>query len=88
MCSGQKQEGYLVEAKLVVEESSLPRGTWLAYQYGVKQRQKEIREVATRHVQIPPESDIKGKLIIPACQHTAQVCLNPKASVPSRAVPL
>lgn len=84
MCS----EGYLVEAKLVVEESQLPRGDWLTYQYGVKQRQKEIVEVATRRVQIPRESDIKGKLIIPACQHTAQVCLDPKCSVPSRAVPL
>lgn len=77
-----------MEAKLVVEESSLPRGAWLAYQYGVKQRQKEIREVATRHVLIPHESDRTGKLIIPACQHTAQVCLNPEASVPSRAGPL
>lgn len=61
MCSGQKQEGYLVEAKLLVEESLLPRGTQLVYQYGVKQRQKEIREVAVRHVLIPPQSDMKGK---------------------------
>uniref|UniRef100_A0A3B4YE64 RING-type E3 ubiquitin transferase n=1 Tax=Seriola lalandi dorsalis TaxID=1841481 RepID=A0A3B4YE64_SERLL len=56
---GLKQEGYLVEASLPIEEITLQRGIWLSYRYGVKQRQKEIIEVATRHVQIPLNSNIK-----------------------------
>ncbi|XP_047183572.1 E3 ubiquitin-protein ligase rnf213-beta isoform X2 [Scophthalmus maximus] len=56
---GVGQEGYLIEARLSVEESNLVRGNWLRYGYGVKQRQKELIEVATRHVQFPPNSNIK-----------------------------
>uniref|UniRef100_A0A3B4TK13 RING-type E3 ubiquitin transferase n=1 Tax=Seriola dumerili TaxID=41447 RepID=A0A3B4TK13_SERDU len=56
---GVKQEGYLVEASLPVEERTLQRGIWLNYRYGVKQRQKEIIEVASRHVEIPLNSNIK-----------------------------
>ncbi|KAM7381116.1 hypothetical protein PAMA_012108 [Pampus argenteus] len=53
---GQKQEGYLVEASLSIEERRLQRGRLLSYSYGVKQRQKEI---ATRCVLIPSERSIK-----------------------------
>ncbi|XP_029383406.1 E3 ubiquitin-protein ligase rnf213-beta [Echeneis naucrates] len=56
---GLKQEGYLVEASFSVEEKSLPRGSLLTYKYGVKQRQKEILEVALRHAEIPPNTNIK-----------------------------
>uniref|UniRef100_A0A8D3DYF2 Ring finger protein 213b n=1 Tax=Scophthalmus maximus TaxID=52904 RepID=A0A8D3DYF2_SCOMX len=56
---GVGQEGYLIEARFSVEESNLVRGNWLRYGYGVKQRQKELIEVATRHVQFPPNSNIK-----------------------------
>ncbi|XP_041671343.1 E3 ubiquitin-protein ligase rnf213-beta isoform X2 [Cheilinus undulatus] len=49
---GLKQEGYLVEASLSVEDRGL-RGSWLTYWYGVKQRHKEISGTATRRVQIP-----------------------------------
>lgn len=53
--SGDKNRGYLVEANLVVEERRLPRGVRLAYRYGVKQRQKEIKqEDAVRHIRIDP----------------------------------
>lgn len=61
MFRGVKQEGYLVEASLSIEESQLWRGDWWTYWYGVKQRQKQIVEVATRHAQIPSNSNIKGK---------------------------
>ncbi|XP_071319372.1 E3 ubiquitin-protein ligase rnf213-beta isoform X2 [Trachinotus anak] len=56
---GLKKGGYLVEASLSIEESFLQRGSWMTYRYGVKQRQKEIIEVAIRHVYIPPNSNIK-----------------------------
>ncbi len=61
MFSGQKQGGYLVEASLSIEESNLQRGNWLTYWYGLKQRNKEITGIATRHVQIPFNRDVKGK---------------------------
>ncbi|CAJ1081416.1 E3 ubiquitin-protein ligase rnf213-beta [Xyrichtys novacula] len=56
---GLKQEGYLVEASLSVEERRLRRGSWLTYLYGVKQRHKEISGTATRHIQIPYNLNIK-----------------------------
>lgn len=74
MCSGQKQGGYLVEGNIPIEERWLTRGNWLVYRFGVKQRQKEIIEVVTRHVRIPFDSNIKGKASKPP-QHTAVVCL-------------
>ncbi|XP_046887613.1 E3 ubiquitin-protein ligase rnf213-beta isoform X4 [Hypomesus transpacificus] len=52
------QSGYLLETRISVEESLIPRGQWLTYQYGVQQRQKEIMELADRHIQIPPEPQI------------------------------
>lgn len=59
--SGQEQGGYLVEASLSIEESSLQRNNWLMYYYGVKQRRKEITAAAARQVQIPGDPNIKGK---------------------------
>ncbi|XP_034715873.1 E3 ubiquitin-protein ligase rnf213-beta isoform X2 [Etheostoma cragini] len=56
---GLKQGGYLVEASLSVEESSLRRGSWWTYWYAVKQRVKEISAVAERHVDIPLDPSIK-----------------------------
>nr|XP_046232923.1 E3 ubiquitin-protein ligase rnf213-beta [Scatophagus argus]XP_046232924.1 E3 ubiquitin-protein ligase rnf213-beta [Scatophagus argus] len=56
---GQKQGGYLVEANLPIAESHLEGGVLLFYQYGVKQRQKQIIEVARRCVRIPLDSNIK-----------------------------
>ncbi|XP_074519497.1 E3 ubiquitin-protein ligase rnf213-beta [Halichoeres trimaculatus] len=56
---GLKEEGYLVEASLSIEEKNLKRGSWLTYWYGVKQRRKEISGAMTRHVQIPLNSNIK-----------------------------
>lgn len=62
-CSDGKQEGYLVEAKLIVHENWLQRGSWLSYQYGVTQRRKEmpVTELALRNIQIPSNQNIKGK---------------------------
>uniref|UniRef100_UPI0037E7EAB2 E3 ubiquitin-protein ligase rnf213-beta n=1 Tax=Semicossyphus pulcher TaxID=241346 RepID=UPI0037E7EAB2 len=56
---GLKQEGYLVEASLSVEEKGIKRGEWWRYWYGVKQRNKDILGIATRNVQIPFDSNIK-----------------------------
>ncbi|XP_005755928.1 uncharacterized protein LOC102208789, partial [Pundamilia nyererei] len=56
---GLKQEGYLVEARLSVEESSLRRGSGVTYLYCVKQRVKEISGTATRHIYIPSDPSIK-----------------------------
>lgn len=50
-----------MEARLSVEESSLRRGSWVTYWYGVKQRVKEISGTATRHIYIPSDLSIKGK---------------------------
>ncbi|XP_060883843.1 E3 ubiquitin-protein ligase rnf213-beta [Labrus mixtus] len=50
---GLKEDGYLVEASLSVEERILHRGNWMTYWYSVKQRNKEISGTTTRHVQIP-----------------------------------
>lgn len=58
---GLCQQGYLIEASLSVPESSIPRGQMLTYQYQVQQRQKEIVEIATRNIQIPNDSQVKGK---------------------------
>ncbi|XP_051795751.1 E3 ubiquitin-protein ligase rnf213-beta [Acanthochromis polyacanthus] len=55
---GVKQGGYLVEARLSVEES-LVRGKWLTYWYGVKQRNKDIVGAAYRKVLIPLDPAIK-----------------------------
>ncbi|XP_076616648.1 E3 ubiquitin-protein ligase rnf213-beta isoform X2 [Chaetodon auriga] len=56
---GLKEGGYLVEASLSIEESSLQRGIWLTYWYGVKQRQKELIGNDTRLAQIPLDPNIK-----------------------------
>ncbi|XP_054899206.1 E3 ubiquitin-protein ligase rnf213-beta [Poeciliopsis prolifica] len=56
---GLKQEGYVVEAHLSVEESKLNRGIWLTYWYGVKQRKKELIGAAYRTLQIPVDPTIK-----------------------------
>ncbi|XP_008298790.1 E3 ubiquitin-protein ligase rnf213-beta [Stegastes partitus] len=56
---GLKQEGYLVEASLSIEESLLMRGMPLTYWYGVKQRRKDILGSAYRNVQIPLDPRIK-----------------------------
>lgn len=56
-----KQEGYLVEATLWVEENQLERGLTWRYWYGVKQRQKEISASATRVLHIPKNPTVKGK---------------------------
>lgn len=61
MFSGLKNGGYLVEASLSIEERDLRRGDSWTYWYGVKQRQKEISGSVTRIVQIPFDSNIKGK---------------------------
>uniref|UniRef100_A0A3Q1FP24 RING-type E3 ubiquitin transferase n=1 Tax=Acanthochromis polyacanthus TaxID=80966 RepID=A0A3Q1FP24_9TELE len=58
---GVKQGGYLVEARLSVEES-LVRGKWLTYWYGVKQRNKDIVGAAYRKVLIPLDPAIKMHL--------------------------
>ncbi|XP_054605449.2 E3 ubiquitin-protein ligase rnf213-beta isoform X2 [Nothobranchius furzeri] len=57
--AGQKQEGYLIEASVSIEESLLARGHLLTYWYGVKQRKKEIWGTATRFLQIPPDPTTK-----------------------------
>ncbi|XP_034563927.1 E3 ubiquitin-protein ligase rnf213-beta [Notolabrus celidotus] len=54
-----KQEGFLVETSLSVEEKDLQRGEWWTYWYGVKQRHKDISGSATRHIQIPFNLNIK-----------------------------
>lgn len=71
---GQKQGGYLVEARLSIEERYLTRGSWLTYWYGVKQRQKEITGTATRHIQVPPDHRIKELHIYEGfiCRHDGQ----------------
>ncbi|XP_028287710.1 E3 ubiquitin-protein ligase rnf213-beta isoform X2 [Parambassis ranga] len=57
---GQKQhEGYVIEARLSIEENIINRGERLTYCYGVKQRQKEIIEIGARYVQIPQQPNIK-----------------------------
>ncbi|XP_047465467.1 E3 ubiquitin-protein ligase rnf213-beta [Mugil cephalus] len=56
---GQKKEGYIIEARLSVLESTIQRGTWFKYRYGVKQRHKELTETATRHVLTPSQANIK-----------------------------
>ncbi|XP_072229611.1 E3 ubiquitin-protein ligase rnf213-beta isoform X2 [Leuresthes tenuis] len=56
---GMKKEGYLVEARLSVEESFLNRGSQLAYWFGVKQRRKELLGSATRYLEIPLNRNIK-----------------------------
>lgn len=62
MFSGVK-EGYLVEARLCVEERDLVRGVVWSYCYGVHQRDKEIWGMAMSRVQIPLNPSIKGKEI-------------------------
>lgn len=61
MFSGLKQEGYLVEAHLSVEESKLSRGVQQEYWYTVKQRNKEVIAAAYRSFNIPLNTDVKGK---------------------------
>ncbi|XP_005805466.2 E3 ubiquitin-protein ligase rnf213-beta [Xiphophorus maculatus] len=56
---GLKQEGYLVEAQLSVEENTLTRGLQVRYCYGVKQRSKEVIGAAYRTLQIPVDTTIK-----------------------------
>lgn len=56
---GKNQGGCLVEASLSIEETNLPRGHWLTYQYGVKKQQKEIIELARRWVHIPLDPSIR-----------------------------
>ncbi|XP_019133291.1 E3 ubiquitin-protein ligase rnf213-beta isoform X3 [Larimichthys crocea] len=56
---GLKERGYLIEASLSVEESTLQRGGWWTYWYGVKQRHKEISSIASRSAQIPFDPNIK-----------------------------
>uniref|UniRef100_M4AJD5 RING-type E3 ubiquitin transferase n=1 Tax=Xiphophorus maculatus TaxID=8083 RepID=M4AJD5_XIPMA len=59
---GLKQEGYLVEAQLSVEENTLTRGLQVRYCYGVKQRSKEVIGAAYRTLQIPVDTTIKMHL--------------------------
>ncbi|XP_005755996.1 uncharacterized protein LOC102209754, partial [Pundamilia nyererei] len=51
--------GYLVEARLCVEERDLLRGAVWSYCYGVHQRDKAIWGMAMRRVQIPLNPSIK-----------------------------
>lgn len=60
-CSGEKKDAHLVEAKVLVEEKWLQRDSWMYYHYSVKQRQKQIVELALRRIQIPSNQNIKGK---------------------------
>lgn len=62
MFSGVKG-GYLVEARLCVEEKHLVRGEVWSYWYGVHQRGKAVWGMAMRRVQIPSDLSIKGKEI-------------------------
>ncbi|KAM9837888.1 LOW QUALITY PROTEIN: E3 ubiquitin-protein ligase rnf213-beta [Aulostomus maculatus] len=55
-----KEDGYLVEASLSIEERDVPRGKDWSYWYGVKQHQKDIQEIAKRRVLIPYSTNIKG----------------------------
>ncbi|XP_024140227.1 E3 ubiquitin-protein ligase rnf213-beta isoform X2 [Oryzias melastigma] len=56
---GLKQEGYLLEATLSIEENTLSRGAMLTYWYGVKQRQKYITSSAKRVQPIPVNPTVK-----------------------------
>ncbi|RVE59876.1 hypothetical protein OJAV_G00193340 [Oryzias javanicus] len=56
---GLKQEGYLVEATLSIEENTLSRGGMLTYWYGVKQRQKYITSGGGRVQEIPVNPTVK-----------------------------
>uniref|UniRef100_A0A3P9BT85 RING-type E3 ubiquitin transferase n=1 Tax=Maylandia zebra TaxID=106582 RepID=A0A3P9BT85_9CICH len=51
--------GYLVEARVCVEERDLVRGVVWSYWYGVHQRDKAIWGMAMRRVQIPLNPSIK-----------------------------
>ncbi|XP_049419183.1 E3 ubiquitin-protein ligase rnf213-beta isoform X2 [Epinephelus fuscoguttatus] len=56
---GLKEEGYLIEASLSVEERELRRGELWDYWYEVKQRVKELSGSVTRRIQIPHDPKIK-----------------------------
>ncbi|XP_030610400.1 E3 ubiquitin-protein ligase rnf213-beta [Archocentrus centrarchus] len=56
---GLNKEGYLVEARVSVEESRLLRGVVCSYCYGVHQRGKKIWGLAMRRVQIPSDPSVK-----------------------------
>ncbi|XP_067343642.1 E3 ubiquitin-protein ligase rnf213-beta isoform X4 [Channa argus] len=56
---GLKQDGYLVEARISMEEKDLPRGQWLEYGFGVTPRNKNIIEMARRDILIPPDLSVK-----------------------------
>lgn len=62
MFSGVKG-GYLVEARLCVEEKDLVRDKVWFYCYGVHQQDKAIWGIPMRRVQIPSDLSIKGKEI-------------------------
>ncbi|XP_020567705.1 E3 ubiquitin-protein ligase rnf213-beta isoform X2 [Oryzias latipes] len=72
---GMKQEGYLVEATLWVEENQLERGLTWRYWYGVKQRQKEISASATRVLHIPKNPTVKELHLYEGfiCRHEASL---------------
>lgn len=77
MFSGLKEEGYLIEASLSIEERILQRNTGLTYWYGVKRRQNVIEEFAGRLILIPLSRAIKGKMCKPAiaCHHPLGFCI-------------
>ncbi|KAK2820122.1 hypothetical protein Q5P01_023081 [Channa striata] len=56
---GLKQDGYLVEARLSVEEKDLTRGQLMAYGFGVTRRNKDIVEMARRHIFLQWDPSVK-----------------------------
>ncbi|XP_041937940.1 E3 ubiquitin-protein ligase rnf213-beta isoform X4 [Alosa sapidissima] len=56
---GLNKQGYLLEATLSVKEDQITRGDYFFYQYGVQQRQKQIKEIATRCIRFPFEYQVK-----------------------------
>ncbi|KAL2078388.1 hypothetical protein ACEWY4_026073 [Coilia grayii] len=56
---GLNKQGYLIEATCSVEMDQIPHGYHVSYQYVVQQRQKQIKEIATRFIQFPFDRQVK-----------------------------
>ncbi|XP_051530047.1 E3 ubiquitin-protein ligase rnf213-beta-like isoform X2 [Myxocyprinus asiaticus] len=56
--AGLRQDGYLIEAAIPVEES-INRGVPIQYMYAVQNQRGIIKEIATRYVSVPHDNTIK-----------------------------
>ncbi|XP_066518776.1 E3 ubiquitin-protein ligase rnf213-beta [Hoplias malabaricus] len=71
-----REKGYLIEAKLTVDECNLQRGSDVFYQYAVQQKNNVINEIAERVLRIPFDRSVKDKVISEAWTHSARSLLD------------